>query len=62
MYKGFRAAEADARAYGNLSIPKKIRNPVTALMKTLEYGAGYEKYDQESYLPDKLKNKKYMKG
>lgn len=30
-------------------------------MKELDYGKGYEKYDAESYLPDKLKGKKYLK-
>jgi len=59
-YDALRAAQADVREYGNLPIPKKIRNPVTKLMKDLDYGAGYEKYDQGSYLPDKLKKKKYL--
>ena len=45
----------------NLPIPLKVRNAPTKLMKELEYGKGYEKYDKESYLPDKLKNKKYLK-
>ncbi len=31
-------------------------------MKSLDYGKGYDKYDQGSYLPDKIKGKKYMKG
>ena len=61
-YDALRAAEADVRAYGNLPIPKKIRNPVTKLMKELAYGEGYQKYDQESYLPEKLKRKKYLSG
>lgn len=60
-YNALRAAQADVHEYGNLPIPKKIRNPVTKLMKELEYGKGYEKYDAESYLPDKLKKKKYLK-
>ena len=60
-YDALRAAQADVRELGNLPIPKKIRNPVTKLMKELDYGASYEKYDKESYLPDKLKKKKYLK-
>jgi len=28
-------------------------------MKYIGYGEGYEKYTKESYLPEKLKNKKY---
>ncbi len=60
-YNALRAAQADIHESGNLPIPKKIRNPETKLMKELGYGAGYEKYDKESYLPEKLKKKKYLK-
>ncbi|HVV39148.1 MAG TPA: replication-associated recombination protein A [Candidatus Paceibacterota bacterium] len=54
-------AMEDVRKFGNLPIPLKIRNAPTKLMKDLKYGKGYEKYDKESYLPEKLKNKKYLK-
>ncbi len=54
-------AAADVKALGNLPIPKKIRNAPTKLMQELDYGKGYEKYDSESYLPEKLKKKKYLK-
>ncbi|MFA5744621.1 MAG: replication-associated recombination protein A [Candidatus Paceibacterota bacterium] len=76
-YDALRGAQADVHAYGNLPVPKKIRNAVTKLMKDLDYGKGYEKYpstpfddaqgkplgasEPESYLPDKLKKKKYLK-
>jgi len=60
-YNALRAAQADVHEHGNLPVPKKIRNPVTKLMKELDYGKGYEKYDGESYLPDKIKKKKYLK-
>lgn len=60
-YDALRTAQADVQAHGNLPIPKKIRNPITKLMKELDYGKGYEKYDGESYLPEKLKKKKYLK-
>ena len=60
-YNALRAAQADVKEFGNLPVPKKLRNPETKLMKELEYGKGYEKYDKESYLPDKLKKKKYLK-
>jgi putative ATPase len=56
----FEALE-DVHKLGNLPIPMKIRNAPTKLMKKLGYGKGYEKYDDESYLPDKLKGKKYLK-
>ncbi len=55
----FRALE-DVKKYGNLPIPLKIRNAPTKLMKDLEYGKGYDKYTDESYLPDKLRGKKYL--
>ena len=60
-YDALRAAQADTREYGNLPIPKKLRNPVTKLMKGLDYGKGYEKYDDESYLPNKINKKKYLR-
>src|SRR3989344_5180851 len=60
-YDALRAAQADVRAFGNLPVPKKLRNPVTKLLKELDYGKGYEKYSDESYLPDKINKKKYLK-
>jgi putative ATPase len=59
-YEALRAAEEDVHAYGNLPIPLKIRNAPTALMKELEYGKGYQKYDADPYLPEKIKKKKYL--
>lgn len=60
-YNGFMAAMVDVQKYGNLPVPLKIRNPVTKLMKESGYGKGYEKYDSGSYLPEKIKGKKYYK-
>ena len=51
----------DVEKFGNLPIPLKIRNATTKLLKELKYHEGYEKYDKDSYLPDKIKNKKYLK-
>ncbi len=59
-YDALRAAQEDVKAYGNLPIPKKIKNPSTKLMKEEGYGKGYTKYDTESYLPEKLKKRKYF--
>ncbi len=56
----FFAAMEDVKTYGNLEIPLKIRNAPTKLMKKLDYGKGYNMRDTESYLPDKIKNKKYL--
>jgi putative ATPase len=59
-YNAYMTALADVNQYGNLPVPLKIRNPVTKLMKDVGYGEGYEKYDTQSYLPEKLKGKKYI--
>ena len=60
-YDAYQEAVADVREHGNLPIPMKVRNAPTKLMKELGYHKGYTFYDKESYLPDKLKKKKYMK-
>jgi len=59
-YNAYLKAIEDVKTHGNLSIPLKVRNAETKLMKELDYGKGYEKYSQESFLPDELKNKKYL--
>ena len=60
-YDAYFEALDDVKKLGNLSIPLKVRNAPTKLMKELDYGKGYKLYDKESYLPDKLKGKKYLK-
>lgn len=60
-YEALRMAQADVAEFGNLEIPLKIRNAPTKLMKEVGYGKGYTKYDSGSYLPDKLKKKKYLR-
>lgn len=59
-YDAVFAALDDVKTFGNLPIPLKIRNAPTKLMKDLKYGKDYEMYDKESYLPEKLKKKKYL--
>jgi putative ATPase len=59
-YNAYMAALADVKKEGNLPVPLKVRNPVTKLMKDLDYGKDYEKYDEDDYLPEKLKGKKYL--
>ena len=51
----------DVKKMGNLAIPMNIRNAPTKLMKDIGYGKNYTQYDTESYLPEKLKGKKYLK-
>jgi len=60
-YNGLRAAQEDVKKFGNLPIPLNLRNPVTKLMKDLDYGKDYEKYPNKNknLLPEKLKGKKY---
>ncbi len=60
-YNAYFEAVAEVQASGNLPVPMKIRNAPTKLMKELGYHKGYKLYDEESYLPDKLKDKKYLK-
>lgn len=60
-YDGLRAAQKDVKDFGNLPIPLELRNATTKLMEDLGYGEGYEKYSQKDYLPQKLKDKKYLK-
>ncbi len=59
-YDAIFAALNDVKHFGNLPIPLHIRNAPTKLMKDLKYGKGYKAYDSESYLPEKLKGKKYL--
>ncbi len=67
LYVAYEQAKQDVETYGNLPVPLHIRNAPTQLMKDLNYGKGY-KYspdhdykEKQEYLPDKLKNRKYLK-
>ncbi len=60
-YEAVFEALDDVKKFGNLPIPMRVRNAPTKLMKELGYHKGYKLYDKESYLPDKLKKKKYLK-
>lgn len=59
-YEGLMMATQDVKKYGNLPVPLKIRNAPTKLMKKLKYGQDYKNYDEEDYLPDEIKGKKYL--
>ena len=67
LYRAYNEVKKDIEKYGNLPVPLHIRNAETKLMKELGYGKGYKyspeygyQEDQE-YLPEKLKGKKYLK-
>lgn len=66
LYEGYMKAQNDVRNFGSLPVPLHLRNAPTPLMKELEYGKEYKyspdfdyEEDQE-YMPEKLRNKKYL--
>lgn len=60
-YNAYFDALDDVKKYGNLPIPMEVRNAPTKLMKELGYHKGYKAYTSQSYLPEKIKGKKYFK-
>lgn len=64
-YEAIVKAQQDVLQHGNLPVPLHIRNAPTKLMKELGYSKGYkytpkEDSSKQTYLPDKLKNRKYL--
>ncbi len=67
LYSAYQKVISDVQKYGNLPVPLHLRNAPTKLMKSLNYGKDY-KYspdynyqEKQEYLPNKLKEKKYLK-
>lgn len=62
-YDAYFKALRDVEKFGNLAIPLELRNAPTSLMKNIGYGKDYEMYPEKtkSFLPEKLKNKSYLK-
>lgn len=60
-YDAYKSALEDAKRLGNLPVPMNLRNAPTKLMKDIGYGKDYEMYDKQSYLPEKIRGKKYFK-
>jgi len=65
-YLAIEKASEDVRNLPNYPVPLHLRNPVTKLMKELDYGRDYKyahNYDdhfvQVNYLPEELKGKQY---
>ena len=65
-YLAVEHALEDARTFPNLPVPLHIRNAPTKLLKDLGYGSGYKyshdfkgHFEEQQYLPDKLKDKVY---
>jgi putative ATPase len=66
LYKAYNKAKKDVKEFGNLPVPLHLRNAPTKLMKKLDYGKNY-KYspdynyqEKQEYMPEKLKDKKYL--
>ncbi|MCD6442326.1 replication-associated recombination protein A [bacterium] len=66
LYLAYNKAAKDVAEYGNLPVPLHLRNAPTQLMKDMGYGKDYQyspEHDykeKQNYLPDKLKNRKYL--
>lgn len=60
IYNALGAAQEDVGLHGNLSVPLKIRNASTRLMKDIGYGKGYERYTKEDLLPEKIQGRVYF--
>ena len=54
-------ASQDAKKFGNLAVPMKIRNAPTRLMKELGYGKDEGNDPDGDLMPEKLRGKKYFK-
>ncbi len=67
LYRAYNNCVQDIEASGSLPVPLHLRNAPTGLMKNLGYGGGYKyspNYDykeKQEYLPEELKDKKYLK-
>lgn len=65
-YNGIAKALQEVRKSGALPVPKHIRNAPTKLMKSLDYGKGYQYahdykdgYSDQSYLPEQITGSVY---
>ncbi len=66
IYSAFNQVQKDIQKTQALPVPLHIRNPVTKLMKDLNYGKDYkyphdfpDHFVDEEYLPENLKGRKY---
>ena len=66
LYIAYGKVQKDIKDLPNEPVPLHLRNAPTKLMKELDYGKGY-KYNpnfkgevDQSYLPEKLRNRKYL--
>lgn len=67
LYTAYQAAAVDARATSHQGVPLHLRNAPTSLMKDLGYGKDYQYspdfdyQEKQSYWPEEMKGKKYIK-
>ncbi|MCO4781191.1 MAG: replication-associated recombination protein A [Candidatus Cloacimonetes bacterium] len=68
IYMAEKNLKSIVKETGQLSIPKHLRNPVTKLMKQMDYGKGYiydhnapYHYSGQSFLPSELKDSSFYK-
>lgn len=69
VYDGYAKAQEDVKKYGNVTVPLHLRNAPTKMMKDMGYGKDYkytpiaseEDNKEQQFLPDALKDKKYIK-
>jgi putative ATPase len=67
LYVAYNKAKEDIEKTGNLGVPLHLRNATTKLMNEIGYGKGYKyspeyKYkENQEYMPEKLKKRKYFK-
>lgn len=67
VYTAFQAAMKDAKTYGSLEVPLKLRNAPTRLMRELDYGKEYRYAHNEAeayaagerYFPDAMPEQQY---
>ncbi|NNE66702.1 MAG: replication-associated recombination protein A [Pyrinomonadaceae bacterium] len=60
-YNAYKEAMNDVKRHGNLPVPMEIRNAPTELMKRVGYGKKSTSDDNDSLLPDELKDRKYLR-
>ncbi len=68
LYAGYSAVQEDIRRGPNDPVPLHLRNAVTGLMKSMDYGKGYKyahdyegHFTEQEYLPSGLRGRRYYR-
>jgi putative ATPase len=66
LYEAYSRVQAEIKRGASTSVPLSLRNPVTPLMKDMDYGKDYKyahdypgHFVEQQYLPDSLRDKKF---